>query len=308
MSRHKVAFKRLANLNSQGRLLRKVSFKELCTFKCGGEVTLLEVSTLDNFLKVMRYLDSLNAKYYMLGAGSNVLCSDKGYDGLVIKLIGDMARVEYDGEILECGAGCRLIDVFVRARDLGLSGLEDGAGIPASIGGATYMNAGAYNFEMSKVVDYVVAYVNGKITYFENSECNFAYRSSVFQKNNAIILRVGLRLQAGKKDDIQYRYLEVLSMRRESQPLDYPSAGCIFRRQEGVNVSKLIDDCGLKGLNYGGAQVSNKHANFIVNMGGASSQDIFELIKVVKKRVFEKTQIDINTEIEFLGEFDENTW
>ena len=309
MFRPKINLKKLKKLNSSGRVLTDVDFNDLCTFKCGGKAKIVvEIPTLDNFFKVMFYLEKINAQVFVLGAGSNVLCSDKGFDGVIIKLIGDFARIEFDDEILECGCGVRLINAFVTARDLSLKGLEGGAGIPATVGGATYMNAGAFDFEMAKVIDYVVAYVDGKITYFTREECGFGYRESIFQHNNAIILRVGLRLEADDKDEIQKKYLELTKKRTNSQPLEYPSAGCVFKRQENIVISKLLDDCGLKGLTLGGAKVSNKHANFIINTGKATSQEIYELIKVIKKRVWDKAQIEINTEIKFLGEFDEDTW
>lgn len=309
MSRLGISINKLKKLNVNGKVLKDVDFSEYCSFKCGGKVALLvEINTLDNFFKVMFYLRDKNVQYYILGAGSNILCSDNGYYGVIIKLGGDFARIEYDGSVLECGAGVRLVNAYLRARDLGLAGLECGAGIPASIGGAVYMNASAYDFEISKVVEYVIAYHNGKIKYFSCDECQFGYRHSVFQDNNAIILRVGLKLTSDIVDNIHNRYLETLEKRKNSQPLEFPSAGCIFKRQEGVNVSRLIDECGLKGLTMGGAKVSERHANFIINTGKATAQEIYEIIKIIKKRVYNKTQIDIHTEIKFLGEFDEDTW
>ena len=164
MSRQNISFKKLKKLNKNGQTLKNVDFSQCCTFKCGGKVDiLLEITTLDNFFKVIFYLEEIEADYFVLGAGSNILCSDKGYHGIVIRLGGDLNRIEYDGEILECGAGVKLLSAYMYARDLGLQGLEDGAGIPATIGGAVYMNAGAFDFEMKNFVDYVVAYSNGKI-------------------------------------------------------------------------------------------------------------------------------------------------
>ncbi|MGN0961886.1 MAG: UDP-N-acetylmuramate dehydrogenase [Christensenellales bacterium] len=301
--------RKLKKLNKSGRVLKNVDFSKFCTFKCGGKVAvLIEICTLDNFFKVMFYLEEKKINYFILGAGSNVLCSDNGYDGVVIKFAGDLSRCEYDGEILECGAGLKLVSAYVIARDLALQGLESGAGIPATIGGAVYMNAGAYDFEMSKVVDYVIAYVDGKIKYYSNEDCNFGYRDSVFQHNKSIILRVGLRLKLGNKENIQKRYLEIMEQRKKSQPLEFPSAGSVFKRRDDVVVSKLLDECGLKGLTMGGAMVSNKHANFIINTGKATAQEIYDLIKIIKKRVWDKTQIELQTEIKFLGVFDEDTW
>lgn len=304
-----LSISKLKKLNRGGKVSQNVNFANLCTFKCGGRVkVLLDIHTLDGFLNCMLYLKDIKMPYYILGNGSNVLCSDKGYDGVVIRLCGDLSRIEYDGDILECGAGAKLAGVFSYARDKELSGLECGAGIPATIGGATYMNAGAFGWDMSQVIEYVVAYVDGKIRYFDSVQCEFSYRHSVFQNNGGIILRVGLKLVKGKREDIVARFLETMKKRKDTQPLEYPSAGSVFCRMEGVNISKMLDECGVKGLTRGNAMVSTKHANFIVNMGGARSQDIYDLICKIKKIVFEKTGTKIYTEIKFLGEFDENTW
>lgn len=308
MSRSKISVKRLRKLNYKGELIKNVHLKDYTTFKCGGiGKYLLKVKTLENFLAVINYLNSLNVKYFILGAGSNLLVSDNGYDGILIQFAGDLARIEILDDIVECGAGCRLASVITFAKEEGLSGIEDGIGIPASIGGAVYMNASAYDFEMSKVVDYVVAYINEKITYFHNDECKFSYRHSVFQDNNAIILRVGLKLTPQPKEEIELRMKEVMTRRLETQPLNLPSAGCVFKRMSGIVVSKELDNCGLKGLTFGGAKVSERHANFIVNFRNATSQDVYELIEVVKVRMKNKLGIELQTEIKLLGDFDETT-
>ena len=147
-----------------------------------------KINTLEGFLNIITYLQENNFDYFVLGAGSNVLCSDKGYRGVVLKLEEDLSRIErFDEETVECGAGVKLAQLYSHLHSWGLAGLEYGAGIPASVGGATYMNAGAYGFEMSDVVQYVVAFVNNKITYFKKEDCHFAYRNSVFQHNNTLL-------------------------------------------------------------------------------------------------------------------------
>lgn len=309
MCESKLSIKKIKSLNKKGNVYQNVEFKDYCTFRCGGKVSmLLEIHCLEDFLKVMFYLNELHAEYFILGGGSNVLCADNGYKGIVIKLCGDFARIEHEDDVLECGAGARLSEVYQYAKKLSLGGLECSAGIPATIGGAICMNASAYDFEMSKLVDYVIAYQDGKIQYLTNKDCGFGYRDSVFQKNNGIILRAGLILTRSNIEFIQAKYLETLQKRKSSQPLEFASAGCIFKRQEGVVVSKLLDDCGLKGLTLGGAMVSFKHANFIINKKDAMAQDIYELIRIIKKRVWDKSKIKIDTEIKFLGDFDEDTW
>ncbi|MBQ7351380.1 MAG: UDP-N-acetylmuramate dehydrogenase [Clostridia bacterium] len=310
MSRQKLSLNKLKKLNHHGEVLQSVEFSEFCTFKCGGKLkVLLKINTLENFIKIMYYLEEIGEKFFVLGAGSNVLCSDGGYDGVVIKLEGDFVRSRQLSETeIECGAGVKLSQLFAIAKSLGLSGLECGAGIPATIGGATFMNAGAYGFEMSQIIKYVVAYVDGRITYFDNSDCQFDYRHSVFQENNGVILRVGFAFQKRNIEDIDFDFKETMKKRLESQPLDYPNAGSIFKRIDGIVVSKVLDNCGVKGLTLGSAKVSDKHANFIINTGNAESQDIYELIEIIKYRVKKQTGIELQTEIKLLGEFDEVTW
>jgi len=307
MSRLKLSIRKLKKLNYNGNLLENVDLSDYCTYKCGGKAkVLIEINTIENFLHVMDYLKTTNSKYFVIGAGSNILVSDNGYDGVIIKLGGDFARIEeHEDNIIECGAGVKLSQAFAYARERGLGGLEDSVGIPATIGGAVFMNASAYNFEMANLIDYVVAYKGEKITYFNRNDCGFGYRHSIFQENNAIIMRVGLRLKVGERELIDARFKEVMQKRLMSQPLEYPSAGCVFKRIDDIVVSRAIDECGLKGLTFGGAKISEKHANFIINFNNATALDIYELINVTKKRFYDKTGIDLETEIRFLGEFDE---
>jgi UDP-N-acetylmuramate dehydrogenase len=309
MSRLKISIQKLKKLNYNGKVLEDIDLSQYSTFKCGGKgKILLEICTLENFIGVMMYLQELKSDYFILGAGSNILVSDKGYDGVILKLDGDFKRIiPYNDGVVECGAGVKLSQAFAYARKHSLGGLEDSVGIPATIGGAVFMNASAYNFRMSNVVKYVVAYVDGKITYFDNSECGFGYRKSVFQHNQSVILRVGLELKTKSQKEIDVRFKEVVDKRFKSQPIEYPSAGCVFKRREDIEVSRMIDEYGLKGLTFGGAKVSEKHANFIINFNDALAQDVYELIEIVKKRFYAKSGILLETEIIFLGEFDEIT-
>ena len=310
MSRFKKTISKLKKVNFNGKTLENCPLSDKTTYRCGGNArVLLEINTLENFLCVMQVVEEENLSYFVLGGGSNTLVSDEGYDGVVIMLGGDLSRIEkIDDTAFECGGGVRLASAYVHAYKMGLSGLEDSAGIPATIGGAVCMNAGAYNFEMSKIVEYVTAYHEGKIEYFDNEKCSFGYRDSIFQHDQYIILRVGLRLVPMEKEVIGSRYREVLQKRSLSQPLDMPSGGCVFRRQDGIVVSKILDECGLKGLTLGGGQVSTKHANFVVNKGGALAQDIYEITEIMSRRVFNKTGVRLHREIKLLGEFDEVTW
>ena len=305
MSRFRLNISKLKKLNNNGKILLKVDMSGYCTYSCGGSANcLIEVNTIENFIKVMQYIIDNNIPYFVIGNGSNILVADSGYQGVILKLGGDLARIErIDDNSVECGAGVRLSQIYSYCLGENLSGVEEGAAIPASIGGAVYMNAAAYNYETAKIVKFVVAFVDGKLKYFDNASCKFGYRKSVFQDNSAIIVRVGLEFDQADADTIRQNFQLTMAKRLSSQPLDKPSAGCVFKRQDGIIVSKLIDDAGLKGLTVGRAQVSTKHANFIVNLGGATAQDIYDLIQLVKIKVKDKYGIDLKEEIKFLGEF-----
>lgn len=304
-----VSFSKLKKLNAKGNLYRNMKLNGFTTLNVGGRAKYyMEISTLENFLKVMFYLEEKGVKMFVLGAGSKILVSDKGFDGVVVKLVGDFARIEeLDKNIIECGAGVLLASAFAKTKELGLSGFQQSVGIPATIGGAVYMNASAYDFEMSKLVKYVVAFLDGKIQYFSKDDCQFGYRKSVFKTNHAIILRVGLNLEPQDREQLMTEYRNILMKRNNSQPIQYRSAGSVFKRQDGVVVSKILDECGLKGLKVGGAEVSDKHANFIINKENATAQDIYDLIQVCKKNVRDKAGLNLEEEIIFLGEFDEIT-
>ena len=302
----KISFSKLKKANHNGEIFDNESLNKYTTFKIGGKCKFLVViKTLENFIKVMDYINDNKIPFFILGNGSNLLVSDSGFNGIVIKFSGDLSEILMKDNMMECGAGVTLAQAYRKAFDNGLSGFEDGVGIPASIGGATFMNASAYNFEMSKIIKYVVAFVDGKIRYFDNESCKFGYRDSIFQHNNGIILRVCFVLEKKEKDDIQKRFFEVLEKRKNSQPLDFPSAGCVFRKIKDFEVGKCLDECGLKGTYIGGAMVSEKHANFIVNFNNATSKDVYDLINLMKNTFKCKYLIDLNCEIRFLGDFDE---
>ena len=300
-----VSFNMLKKLNKNGEVLKNCSLSSMTTLKVGGIASyLVKISTLEGFIKVMMYIDSIKCPYFVIGNGSNILASDSGYCGVLIKLVGDFDRILIKDTEMECGAGVSLAKAYVFAREKHLSGFESGATIPASIGGATYMNASAHDFEMAKIIDYVVAYHQGKITYLKNSDCEFGYRKSIFQNNEYIILRVGFKLIKDSQENIMNRHDESLQKRLDTQPLQYPNAGCIFKRIDGLNVSKMLDDMGCKGYSVGGAEVSKKHANFIIN-NHATSLDIKNLIEKIKEQFYLKYNIKLMEEINYLGEFDE---
>lgn len=306
MSRFRLNISKLKKLNNNGKTLPNIEMSNYCTYKCGGRIRLLlEINTIENFIKVIQYLLQHNIPYFVLGNGSNILVADSGFNGVVLKLGGDFARIEQlTDNSIECGAGVRLSQIYSYCLGSNLSGIEEGAGIPATIGGAVYMNASAYNYETAQIVKFVVAFVDGKIAYFDNESCMFSYRKSIFQDNNAIILRVGLGFVKANSEIIKEKFQLAMQKRQQSQPLDKPSAGSIFQRQNGIAIGKLLDEAGVKGLTIGQAQVSQKHANFFVNLGAATAQDIYSLIRLVKVKIKDKYGIDLKEEIRYLGEFE----
>ena len=302
----RISFKTIQKLNKNGKCESNYSLSKLTTYKVGGLARyFIKICTLESFIKVILYLESKNYPYYIIGNGSNILASDGGYNGMIIKLGGDFDRILINGTAMDCGAGVSLAKAYLYARDNNLSGFECGAGIPASIGGATYMNASAYDFEMAKIVDYVVAYHNGKITYLKNGDCDFGYRYSVFQNDEYIILRIGFKLTKDDQVKIMNRHDQALEKRRLTQPLGYPNAGCVFKKCNGINVSGMLDEMGSKKYTFGGARVSEKHANFIINYDHATAQDIYKLILELKEDFYKKYNIELETELKLIGEFNE---
>ena len=243
---------------------------------------------------LVKYLKDNNCKFLVLGNGSNVIFSCSNYDGVVIRL-DKLNDININGDIIEVGAGYSLIKLASNMALLGLSGLEFASGIPGCIGASVAMNAGAYNHSLSEIVESVtVLDPDNKLIIMKNKELDVADRESFFKHHkNYIIISCKLKLTKGNKDEI----LELISKRRirrmESQPLNYPSAGSVFRNPEGNYAGKLIEDCGLKGYKLGGAMISLKHANFIINYNKATGKDIVDLINKVKSCVKDKYNIDL---------------
>ena len=281
-----------------------VSLSKLTTYRVGGKASCIaypkDINELVNLLKLLK---SNDVKYKLLGNGSNLLFSDNDYQGVLIKL-SEFNNIEFISKNkLRVGAGYSLIKLSLLTAKKGLTGLEFASGIPGSVGGAVFMNAGAYKSDMGYVVESVkVLTPNYEVINLENKEMNFHYRSSYLQKNrDYICLEVIIKLQVGKRDAIE----EVIKERRErriaSQPLEYPSAGSVFRNPEGNFAGKLIEDCSLKGMKRGGAMISDKHANFVVNYKDATSSDIKYLIDLAHDTVLEKYGIDMKIEQEFVN-------
>ena len=243
-------------------------------------------------------------EYFLLGNGTNLLVSDKGYDGTVIKLGQGMSRMHVEGERIYVEAGALLSQTARRAQEAGLTGMEFASGIPGSIGGGLVMNAGAYDGEMSQIVESVtVMNEDGEIMELDCDTMEFGYRTSAIKNRSFVVVETALHLKKGEPDSIRARMDEFAVRRKAKQPLEYPSAGSIFKRPEGYYAGKLIMDAGMRGYRIGGAQVSEKHCGFIINTGNATSEDIAELMAEVQERVKERFRVDLEPEIVRLGVF-----
>ena len=274
------------------------------TFRVGGEVAVyVKVTEKEQLQALIRYFAKLSEPYFVLGKGSNLLVGDKGYDGIVLDVTG-MDAIRMEGNRIYAQAGASLPVVASFAAKNGLSGLEFAAGIPGTIGGAVVMNAGAYDGEMKQVVTSVhVLSPEGEEMELDNDTMEFGYRTSIIKDRPFVVEEVVLSLTPGDPEEIRKKGEEFNKRRREKQPLEYPSAGSTFKRPEGYFAGKLIMDAGLRGYRIGGAQVSEKHCGFLINVGNASAADISELMDEITERVKKQFGVSLEPEIVRLGEF-----
>ena len=270
-----------------------------CTFKIGGPARLfVQPADRAQLCRAIALCRAQNTRYYLLGNGSNILFADEGYDGAVLDISAMQDTVEVCGTVLTAGAGVRLSALCKTALAHGLTGLEFAYGIPGTVGGAVYMNAGAYGGEMKDVlttVQYLTA--AGEVQQAAASALDLRYRHSIFEENGGCILSAQFTLTPGEPDAIRARMEELMAKRLDKQPLDKPSAGSTFKRPEGAFAAALIDQCGLRGYRHGGAAISDKHCGFVVNLGGASCADVLALCEQVRAIVKEKTGYDLEKEI-----------
>ena len=301
MNKYEKIFKFAAQLGASPEY--NASMKSRTTFKIGGDAALyIEVTTVNQLSELIRFLGESDTEYIVIGKGSNILVNDNGLDKVVIHLGGAFSNVErLDDNTLYCGAGLSLAGLCREAENNSLSGLEFAWGIPGSVGGAVFMNAGAYGGEMKNVV-YFVRHIdrNGVIGTIKASDLNFGYRHSVYKENGYTIIGVTLKLTLDNRTEIRNRMDDYMSRRKDKQPLEFPSAGSVFRRPEGEFAGALIEQCGLKGASIGGAQVSPKHAGFIVNIGSATAEDVKNLIKKIQDTVKKNTGYDLEREVIFI--------
>ena len=296
---------KLKNIVKTGTVEENVSMKDYCSFKTGGNADyIVSPGNSDEIKLVIEESKKENMPFVIIGNGSNIVVSDKGIRGVVIRIGCQMSKItENNGEFIS-QAGAMLSAVSYKAYDTGYSGFEFASGIPGSFGGAVCMNAGAYGGEMKDVIKWVkVMDMEGNIKTLSNEEMDFGYRRSVVSEKGYIVLEGCISLEKGDKEEIKALMADFNGRRRDKQPLNYPSAGSTFKRPYGHFAGKLIEDCGLKGYTVGGAMVSDKHAGFVVNKGGATTEDILNVIEHCQKEVFDKFGIKLETEVKIIGEF-----
>ena len=287
-------------LEALAEVEENIPLSKMTTLRIGGvaRYVVYPENTL-SLQGVMNKLNQYHIPYKVIGKGSNLLCSDEPYDGVIIRLDRYLCNAYFDNEHLVAEAGCSIIALSYEAMKNELSGLEFASGIPGTVGGVTFMNAGAYKSSMADIIDSVSVYRDGKIEWIQNADCGFSYRTSIFQKHpDWIILAAKMTLKKGDQKEIR----ELMDSRRErrmnSQPLDKHSAGSIFRNPEEIPAWKLIEGAGFRGKRIGDAVVSEKHVNFIVNENHASAKDFIALVTDVQKAVKDKYDIDLYMEVE----------
>lgn len=276
------------------------------TLQVGGPADLV-VSPIDKYdlIQLLNYCQDKTIPFYILGWGSNMLVSDQGFPGIIIRMQEHMNHFSVQGNTVHADAGASIPMIIQETLENNLTGMDFMYGIPGTIGGCTYMNAGSKMHSISELIIQVISFNLEKR--LENTvdaaQLNFQYRQSIFQKKQDIILSVDLQLIEGKKQEELQKLRLAKESRRNSQPLQYPNAGCIWKNPPGFSAGKLIEEAGLKGYKIGGAQVSNIHANFIINSSKANALDIMCLIRLVEAKVLEKTGINLDREIQLLGNF-----
>jgi UDP-N-acetylmuramate dehydrogenase len=274
------------------------------TIKIGGPADLfVEPSSIDNLEKVMDLVIEEQIPWRAIGRGSNLLVSDQGIEGVVIKLGAGIDHLEIKDQEITVGGGHSIVSLSTIMSKKGFSGLEFASGIPGSVGGAVYMNAGAHGSDISKILKKArILFEDGTISWLNNEEMEFSYRTSVLQKKKpGIVLEAVLILKEGEKGKIVAEMQKNKDYRKETQPYNFPCAGSIFRNPLPNYAGKLIEVAGLKGYSMGGAKISEMHGNFIVNAGNATAQDVLNLIQHVKNTILELYEIHMETEVEIIG-------
>ena len=300
-----LVLKQLNSLLGAENVLTDEPMSKHCTFRIGGNADFfVSPCSGEQIARLVDLAKNENILYFVTGNGSNLLVSDKGYRGIIINIGKNMSSVSVEGNMITAQSGATLSRIAHKAASNGLSGLEFASGIPGTLGGAVYMNAGAYGGEMKDVVvstEYLDT--DGCIKTIHGEDHLFGYRNSFFS-SGGIVLSATMKLSEANKEDIQALMADFNNRRRTKQPLEYPSAGSTFKRPEGYFAGKLIEDAGLKGYSVGGACVSEKHSGFVINTGNATCSDVLELIDHIRKTVYEIFGVELETEVKHLGEED----
>ncbi|MDE6788244.1 MAG: UDP-N-acetylmuramate dehydrogenase [Ruminococcus sp.] len=273
------------------KVIAEADLSDYTTFKIGGACrALIDVCSAESTAELLRYTVKNNIKYAVIGRGSNIIASDNGFDGIILHFGSAFSDISVNDTSITAQAGAMLSAVCRKAQESGLSGMENLFGIPGTVGGALYMNAGAYGSEMKDIAvsaEYIDE--NGDINTISSDDMDLSYRHSIFAEKDCIITSVTMNLKKGNPDSIKSAMNECMQKRASKQPLEYASAGSTFKRPKGSYASLLIEQCGLKGLSVGGAEVSTKHSGFVINKGGATCADVLELCEKVRTVVNEKT-------------------
>jgi len=284
----------------KGKITLNEPLSRFTTFRIGGDADyFVEPTDIDDAANIVKYAKEHSIPYYVMGNGSNILISDEGIRGIVINLETGFNYLKHENGLIIAGAGVKLAKFVDFCIQNSYQGVEMLAGIPATVGGALVMNAGAYGGETADNVTEVKVIKNDKIRSLTKEECGFSYRNSLLK--NTVVLEASFRLMPGNKEEISQRRKELIVHRNQAQPVEIPNAGCIFKNPKDNKAAILIDTCGLKGTKFGGAMVSTKHANFIVNYDNASASDVVELVKIVKATVKDKTGIELEMEVKLVG-------
>lgn len=295
--------KELKELNV-GKIKKHEPLANHTTIKIGGPADLfIEPDSIDNLKTTLKLIGKYQLGWRAIGRGSNLLVSDDGIEGVVIKLGSGLDHMDVNGTVLTVGAGYSLVSLAMKISRQGLSGLEFASGIPGSVGGAVYMNAGAHGSDISKILTQAhILFEDGTFEWLSNEEMEFSYRTSVLQKKRpGIVIEARFQLTEGEKEKIVEVMQKNKDYRKETQPWNFPCAGSIFRNPLPNYAGRLVEEAGLKGYQIGGAQISEMHGNFIVNAGNATAEDVLNLIEHVKKTVFELYQVKMETEVEIIG-------
>lgn len=289
----------------KNRMIQDAPMKEYTSFKAGGNAALLvQPGNTEELAYALKVLSESEAKHLIIGNGSNMLVKDSGYNGVILRIGEPFQEIHVNGDRLEAGAGVLLSAAAREACNASLTGIEFAGGIPGTIGGAVFMNAGAYDGEISQIIESaeVLSKDGARISTLKNEELKLSYRHSILQETGDVLLKATFLLEKGDPEKISARMKELAARRVEKQPLSYPSAGSFFKRPHNHFAGKLIQDAGLSGLSLGGAQVSPLHSGFIINTGSATATDIIDLMEIVRSTVFDEFGILLEPEVRIIGD------